>query len=299
MLKIGVANRDPNAYHGGDNIQINAMIKALEMKGVFCHQPLEFKPNWSNYDVVHAYHLNFSWSNIIYNNIWEQNKPYFITAIFYPSTDLGSSAEQMKAYVEGALFTVVQSDWEKQELIEITGATESKIRVIPNGVESSFIVYPPHYEINCEDKTRENVITVTAREGDKNSYLVQKVCAELNIPYVNISGFKLKREELPDIYRKSRVFVNASDSERMSLTTHEALASYCKVISTEFNRGNQWFPGLVTCNPSNYHDLKSKINFAYRATQWCYLPNDFAASLTWDIAAERYLECFRESQLEF
>lgn len=295
IMKIGIANRDPKAYQGGDNIQIDYLCKALSFKGVDCHQPLAFKPNWSEFDVVHAYHLNFSWSNIIYENIWEQKKPYFITAIFYPTAELGSTSDQMMKYVNRSLFTVVHSTWEKEELLAVTGCNENKIRIIPNGVGSEFVGCPPN--LDCDHGDREYVITVTARDGDKNSKIVKNICEELSIPYLNICNYS--HDQMPEIYKSSKVFVNASESERMSLTTHEALAAYCKVISTEFNRGNEWFPCLITCNPTNYNDLKYKIKYAYQSSQWCYIPNEYAANLRWDVVAERYLQCLKESQLEF
>ena len=115
-MKIAIANRDPNAYPGGDLVQIAALRKEFEELGLSIEWPLyPMKPSFSNYDLVHAYHLNFGWSNIIFTNIWEQNKPYFITAIFYPTTELGSSEEQMREYVNRSLFTVVHSNWEKSE----------------------------------------------------------------------------------------------------------------------------------------------------------------------------------------
>lgn len=286
-MKIAIANRDPNAFPGGDLVQIEELNKEFNNLGIEISWPREaMRPNFSNYDLIHAYHLNFSWSNIIYTNIWSQNKPYIITSIFYPTTNLGSSADDMKEYVNRSLFTVVHSEWEKSELLDITKCNESKIRIIPNGVGIEF-----HQDFNDETK-RQNVITVTARDGDKNSFLVKELCEELNIPYINISG--KSREEMPEIYKKAKVFVNASGSERMSLTTHEALASHCRVVSTKYNRGNQWFPQLVECDPDNREDLKYKIELAYNSPYWSYLPNVAARNLTWKNTAKEYQRCLQE-----
>lgn len=285
-MKIAIANRDPNAYPGGDLVQIAALRKEFEELGLSIEWPLyPMKPSFSNYDLVHAYHLNFGWSNIIFTNIWEQNKPYFITAIFYPTTELGSSEEQMREYVNRSLFTVVHSNWEKSELLDITHCDESKIRIIPNGVEKEFVS-----EVN-DEYSRSGVITVTARDGDKNTDLVEKACKELNIPYSNIS--KVDRSAIPLIYKLAKVFVNASSSERMSLTTHEALASHCRVVSTKYNRGNEWYPQLVTCDPADYEDLKYKIELAYNSPYWSYLPNVAARELTWENTAKEYLKWIR------
>lgn len=282
-MKIAIANRDPLTYPGGDLIQIAALIEALKPLEIYEEWPMGFRPNFSKYDLVHAYHLNFSWSNIIYTNIWEQNKPYFITGIFYPQDDLGSTAEQMREYVNRSLFTVIHSNWEKSELLDITKCDESKIRVIPNGVSREFCS-----AIN-DEYDRSGVITVSARDGDKNTSLVKQICSELNIPYTNIYG--KNPYEMPNIYKSAKVFVNASSSERMSLTTHEALAAHCRVVSTKYNRGNEYFPGLITCDPDDYEDLKYKIQLAHNSPYWAYLPNVFARELTWENTAKEYQKC--------
>lgn len=279
-MRIAVTNRDRDAFPGGDTVQIDALIKAInKIEGFYTDWPLGFKPDFSSYDLVHAYHLNFEWCHIMYNTIWEQNKPYIITSIFYPVDNLGSNFEKIKEYVDKSIFTVVQSRWEGYELLDLTHCNPNKILVIPNGVSEEFIS-------NSLDN-RESVITVAIRDGDKNTEIVEKACKELNIPYKAI--FDKPYRNMPDIYKSAKVFVNASGSERMSLTTHEALAANCRVISTRWNRGNEWFPELVLCDALNdYENLKEKIKEAYFSETWNYEPNEAARKLTWDETAKKY-----------
>lgn len=282
-MRIAVTNRDRDAFPGGDVILIDAWIKAVnKVERFYTDWPLGFRPDFSSYDLVHAFHVNFEWCHVMYDTIWKQNKPYIITAIFYPVGNLGSNFEEIKEYVDKSVFTVINSRWEGYELLDLTHCNPAKLLVIPNGVSEEFID-------NSDPINREGVITIAAREGDKNSDIIKQICKELNIPYTPICGFERPRHKISEIYKQSKVFVNASGSERMSLTTHEALASNCRVVSTRWNRGNEWFPKLVLCDALNdYEDLKDKIKQAYFSEEWDFTPNNAAKKLTWDEMAKKY-----------
>jgi glycosyltransferase involved in cell wall biosynthesis len=126
--------------------------------------------------------------------------------------------------------------------------------------------------------------------GDKNMSIVAGICDELGIVCDTVTG--VPHKELPAIYAKHKVFVNASGSERMSLTIGEALCAGCRVLATTENRGNEHYPGLVTFNPTgdlSRAALKGLIRGAIFMPhdEWIWRPNDAARKLTWDSVAKQ------------
>jgi glycosyltransferase involved in cell wall biosynthesis len=91
------------------------------------------------------------------------------------------------------------------------------------------------------------------------------------------------------------VFVHSSPDDRMSLTVGEALCSGCRVISSDRDRGNEWFPGLKSCDPEDEDALFQWIGMAWRSEQWDWRPNERAREMTWEAAARQWLRVYEEA----
>lgn len=124
----------------------------------------------------------------------------------------------------------------------------------------------------------------------KNSDLVASVCQELNVPYSYVTG--VPHEQLPEVYMAAKVFVNASQSERMSLTIAEALCSNCRVLATKLNRGNSWYPGLKTFDPQDRTELQRLLAEACFGPVWDFTPNKAAMTWTWDVVARMLQDAY-------
>jgi hypothetical protein len=140
---------------------------------------------------------------------------------------------------------------------------------------------------------RSGIIAVSARgDSDKNIPLLRKICESDSLNLQVATDWS--RQKLANDLRYYKVFVNASGSERMSLTIGEALCAGCRVLATNQNWGNSHYPGLVTFDPKDEIHLEHMIRFALTSPDWDYRPNAAARCLTWDFVAEKLEGVYRE-----
>lgn len=287
-MKVAILNRQRAAFPGGDLVQIDATIEALSRRNIEAeYAPEGWTVDWlRGFDLVHMFHISFGWSVYNYERTIESNVPYVVTPIFYPAVNLGASVRQMRNILRDAerILPFSQAEWDEMtDVLHITRAEASSLfpqaTPIPNGTD-------PVFHGSDDLAGRSGVIAVVARTGDKNTHLVRNVCRDLDVQFTEVCGVE-SREELAGIYKRAAVFVNASTSERMSLTTGEALCAGCRVIDTVHNRGRVWYGrGLVTIDPTNSQRLRQAIQSAFTYVDWDYSPNRAARRLTWDLVAE-------------
>lgn len=292
-MRVAFLNRQRSTHPGGDLTQIDATMHALTVRGIECeYAPEGWSLDWlRTFDLAHVFHLNFGWSTYNWSRCVEAGVPYVLTPIFYPQTDLGADAHVMRGGLFHACYVTPNSPREYEELIATLGIQPIETfdyppaLPIPNSTDRMFAGLPTI-------EGRRGVICVTPREGDKNTLVVQTVCRDLGLPYRCVTGVT-SRDELARIYRSALVFVNPSLSERMSLTTGEALVAGCRVIDTVHNRGNSWYgTGLVKVDP-NPHTYQEWINTAYFSRDWDYSPNKAASRLTWSVVADQLVRVYR------
>lgn len=308
-MRVAFLNRDRHSHPGGDIIQIDATIAALSRIGIEAvYLPHDCTAaDLAAFDLCHLFHCNFNWSLENWIKTIRAAKKYVLTPIFYP-THFEIIPPDVEAIVGEAEFILPFSVAEGRELEKaITSFSPPPMIPIPNGTDEAF--HAPNATME-----REGVLCVAAREGDKNTDRVERICKNLGIPFTLACG--VPHSEMPAIYKRHRVFLNASDSERMSLTIGEALCAGCRVLATNHNRGNEWYPNLYTLDPEDKH-LPMCLRYAYQGNRnwltdsfaeilgddpndyekWDYTPNEAARKLTWDSVAMRlakvYQECLR------
>ena len=293
-MRLAILNRERSAYPGGDLNTIDDLTAALKEFDVECTlmqgwwKPKELKA----FDLVHVRHCNFSWSQYNFDGARESGVPYVVTPMFYPRLDLGMDADDIRAALEGAVAVLPQSWREWDEIQELCGGrnrVEARyVEAIPNGTDPRF-----HAPNANGGTSRRGVLCVTARAGDKNVRLVEDACMRLGLPYKVCSS--IPHAMMPLVYKQFRVFVNASDSERMSRTVGEALVAGCRVLAPKGNRGNEWYgKGLHMVDPADPAGMQEAIDYAYRAPSWDYAPNERARGLTWRATARRMSEVLKE-----
>lgn len=254
------------------------------------HECFNLYGEWSpeslhEYDVVHIQHCNLTWSK---DNWWKtlaSRRPYVVSPIFYPTDALGMAYDEMRAMFENASAVCPLSFREAWEITTLTGFS-GPFHVIPHGTEERFHCVR---DITTSDYSYEFVMCANAR-GQKGESLVEKVCERLGLPFRYVTG--VPHEKLHLLYRQARVFVHSSPDDRMSLTVGEALCSGCRVISSDRDRGNEWFPGLKACNPESEQELEAYIGMAWRSEQWDWRPNERAREMTWEVAARKWLKVY-------
>lgn len=285
-MRIAFLNRGRDVYPGGDVIALDATMNALRKRGVEC-----IETGWDvdrlrgeSFDLAHIFHCNFSWSWGNFEAVALKAKlPYVLTPIYYPGLLAGISRSQITELLTTAKYILPFSRLEQDEIrADWFPTRNSKWEIIPNGTGLEF-----HYSKLEEPLVgRHGVLCVAARHGDKNVDLVAGLCAELGFEFRCATD--IEHSKLPAIYKRYRVFVNASGSERMSLTVGEALCAGCRVLSSQGNRGNEHYPGLVTfqtMGEGHRRTLKTLIKEAYMRADWDWRPNEAARKLTWDAVA--------------
>lgn len=287
MSRIAFLNRAPSAYPGGDILSIADLTEALAHLG---EEATYVYGNWTPddlkaFDIVHIRHMNFSWSVFNVEQTLTSGVPYVLTPIFYPTLNLGAGLKQMVGAVKHASAILPFSPYEWGEMQETLGVTHENLSFVPNGTSRAF-----HAPDVGTDIDRAFVVTASIRgEDSKGCRDVVKACQEAHLPCEVVTDVPYER--MPEVYRRARVFVNASDSERMSRTIGEALCSGCRVLATKHNRGNWWYGnGLVEIDPER--DLATAIPYAYNAEVWDYTPNALARNLTWDMVARQLVDVY-------
>lgn len=293
-MKIAILNRSRESHPGGDVIAIDCTIAALNNIGI---DATYITDPWDAamllpYDLVHIYHCNFNWSRDNFVKTWESGRPYVLTPTFYPDASLGMEPHEVDHACRLAEMLLPFSSREAIEL-QRWMTHHTPVRIIPNGTLRCFHA-PNADNPPLGTPEREGVLTVAAREGDKNCDKVRAACRLADIPYFHASG--IPHAEMPGVYKSYRLFVNASESERMSLTTGEALCSGCRVLDTRANWGNEHYHNIATMNPLlPVEEMAEVIGMAYHQRDWCYDPNDDARALTWSAVAHAYSEVYAEA----
>lgn len=280
-MKVAFLNRG-RVHPGGDLIALDATVEALRRLGVEC-----VETGWDRqamasggFDLAHIFHCDFDWSKGNYEAVQAVGLPYVLTPIYYGfyGTHAAPILDNAKAILP----------FSQLEAGELPCGNRKRITVIPNGTDKEFF-----YWHDSVDGRVRRVLCVSARgKSDKNAEVVERICKRNGYKFVCATD--LTREDLATYYKASSVFVNASPSERMSLTIGEALCAGCRVLATKHNWGNEWYPGLVTFDPTDEIKLEHLIRWAINSASWDYRPNEAARQLTWDWVASKIKAVYEE-----
>lgn len=286
-MKVAFLSREPSVYPGGDVLSIVDLMEALRPLGVEAEYIYgHWSPNdLERFDLVHIRHVNFSWSKINFDGVIKSGKPYVVTPCFYPSAQLGATKEMMWKWLSNAKAILPFTNKEMEVMREFFGWSGSKVKVIPSGTHLRF-----HHS---ENQIRSGVLVVSPRLGSKNEAIVQEIVKELGLPLVMAT--RVPHVLMPAVYAHSLVFVNASESDRMSRTIGEALCAGCRVLATTENWGNEWYgEHLAVISPMSPELMRESIYHTYYGKEWDYSPNAEARKLTWASVAEQVKKAYEE-----
>lgn len=288
-MRVAFLNRGRDAFPGGDAIALDATMDALRKRGHVADEIGWVAEKLRDYDICHLMHSNFNWAFGGYKAILEAQKPYVLTPIYYPGPLLcGISLVDLTDTVRGAERLLPFS---QKECSVIRGDIlfSTPVTVLPNATDRQF-----HAPDGREHQSTLDVICVSARgDSDKNIPMLRRILGRVCGDNFTVAT-GLSRSDLADAYRRHRVFVNASESERMSLTIGEALCAGCRVLATDQNWGNSHYPGLVTFDPTDELHLEHLVRWVLTSKNWDYRPNAAARCLTWDWVAEKLETVYRE-----
>jgi glycosyltransferase involved in cell wall biosynthesis len=291
-MKIILANRDERGHLGGDAIQLRGYQRALQDLGhstEYTHGQLYANPNeYKYYDEMWSLHSNFDWAYWPFQKAKAARIKFRWFPIFYKGVHVNITNEQiqeMAEYASDIYFLSSQEQREFHEELSMLKATSSynptKEHVIPNGIDDTIFnttgaKYP---------SPTDYVISTGRFAGEKGFHHIIKACKKLDIPVVIIGANwdNDYRDEIKRIWDKASVleqmdqqhvamylraantYVCAAQNERNNLALIEGIACGAKPISSDGNRGNQFFPGINTVPFGNEQSLIEAIKTVYSA----------------------------------
>jgi glycosyltransferase involved in cell wall biosynthesis len=276
VMKIALCNRDPKSHVGGDVIQVYGYIKALKKLGHDAEYIHALDFDASKYDEIWLHHINFGWTGRQYQSAIKANVPYRVFAVFYPDLRSDMTIGLMHEVMKGAKSVYCFSDNEANDLKH--EFSDINPIIIRNGVDKDI------FNTNgAVDSERSGVLSIGRYEKFKGHKIVLEACKDLGLPvtvvgsigdwgyfrecqnvgYGNVVLEVFDQKELAEkYYKKSRVVVCASSSERSNLTILEGAACGATPLDSVYNRAHvqNWF---YFSDPLNFDKFKQDLKYVY------------------------------------
>ena len=222
--------------------------------------------------------------------------------------------QQRQAIIDWATVYLPNARVNAQYLHEAFGMDVSRAVVVPNGVREIFFEASP--EAFAEKYgLRDFVLCVGRVESKKNQLSLVAAMRGTGIPLVivgrpNPEAYRqlcrryaddnvrfidsLSEEELASAYAAAKVHALVSWIELPGLTTLEAGAAGCNIVTTdrgsppEYLRGMAWY-----CEPGRVESIRAAVLAAYEAPRSEEVRRQLRQHCTWRLAAERTVEGYR------
>lgn len=241
-------NRDPKAWIGGDQIQLDKTREALEKLGVetrFSSLNIADPEDIVDVDIVHCFNFSMPWTKY---QIWNAKKlkKKVVCSMIYHETDQFISYETQQAMIDELDYCIFLTEGEVFRALRHLKIPLEKIKIIPNGIESWWfneVIPAPQFD----------VLTVGRMDGTKGQVAVAQACKKLGLTYFCI-GEKgseteelqrlrvtviepLSHEKLKPYYAACKIYALASKNEVMPLTVMEAGTQAKNIVLTS---GCEW-----------------------------------------------------------
>ena len=222
----------------------------------------------------------------------------------------------VKQVIRGAKRLLPNSHSEYQRLLKAYGISQ-EFTVIPNGIDPD--VFEERKELDPEmEKFKDAVISVGQITPVKNQhnmiealsktdypvYLIgspssnakkyYKKCQELAGDNIHFISF-VPQQELAKIYQNSRVHVLTSWFETTGLVSLAAAYMGCAIVVTPKGDQPEYFESYAHyCEPDDQQSIIDAVNEAYKSGPNDSLREKIKAEYTWQQAAEKTLQAYRE-----
>lgn len=265
-MKVALYNRNHKDWIGGDAIQLEETLKQLIKLGVdaeYCYGDIDVR----KYDLIHVFSINFKWTEDVYRQCIEMNKPFIISAIFYPEEHY-ASFKTMERIMSHARKVIALSYPEVEEMTKLCNLDLNKSIVVPNGVDSDLF----------KPRVSSHYALVVGRLTDRNKGIGIAVgsCKALGYPIVYIGDDSdtqesklvhdyatcyhgISQEEVAEIYSHARIYICPSLSERQSLSVIQAASCKVPIVDSKFNRGNSLIRNTIISDPLNIQQFMGDI----------------------------------------
>jgi len=340
-MKIGfIAPNSIAAVNGG--LRTQALFTAKHLKELDVE--VVFISPWDDIsqldiDIFHVFSASMENFGIV-SRLREQNKKIILSPVLYSnrkasnirtllkieeklaSVSLGISSEfAQKKQICGKADLILPNTHAEAELInKAFTISNSKIQVVPNGVEKRFLDSDPtlfEKKMGLKDfvlfvgqasAPRKNVISLLEVFKDLNEKLViigdfsnseySRKCLSLadRNPNVHlINTLEHNSELLSSAYAACKVFVLPSQFETPGISAMEAGLAGSNIVITEVGGSTDYFKDYANyVSPYSITSIKKGIQDALKKEKSQHLKNHLVENFTWDKIAEQTLSQYKK-----
>lgn len=280
---------------GGDSVQLPATVAGLTAAGVDAALSLEMHPCLDEFDLVHVFNLMRADEAVIQaDNARYQGRPVVATPIYWDRLEAESDPilwrrwpgeQRLRQKVLTTAAAILVGAPGEGEALERDFALQVPWRTVPLGVQTPVHRDPePFVRIHG---MRDFVLCVARIAPHKNQLGLIRALAGLSIPLVFIGQVhdpeyyqecvrhadrntlflgSVEETMLWSAYAAARVHAMPSWRELPGLTSAEAAASGCHVVSTCRGTARDYLgEGAWYCDPSDPDEIRRSVLAAYHA----------------------------------
>jgi len=303
-MRILFTNRNPDAWLGGDVLKMMNFKKHIETLGHEVVFSFMLNEDFSQFDIVHTFGINFPWAYQTYVQASMHNKKLVVSSIFFDT--VGSKA-QVKEIIDYASAIVVFSDKERDKIKETIGLPDSydgKFFNIFNGVDKVFY---------SENKKRDiDVLCVGSFHPRKQQKLVCEICEDMGIVphfvgtqhdqqyYQRCTKYKfeyhgrMEQNDLIKLYERTKVVVQPSIIDPFPNTLLEGGMAGCNIVCTNNNYIPEDVPNIFYCDPHTKDSVTKAISDALITDPTPELREFLNSKYSWDIAARKKIKLYKK-----
>ena len=296
---------------GGDSRQMLKSVEYLRKLGVEAHINAGDITDFSSYDIVHLFNLASMGETYKYYKIAKSYKKNIVLSPLYWDRTLYykyiNNIENLKLWERCSAYRkeivkgwklIFPNSYMEAELLRKQIYHRGNYVVIYNGVEV-ISDETPLYNLKDRYHLDSYVLCVGRICVMKNQLVLAKICNELNIPLVLIGNIKDKayldaclKFKGTLYYRFASLHVLPSFIEAPGMSSLEAAASGCKIVSTNQGSAYEYFQdGALYCNPYDEASIYETVKKGIKAKKDCKFKNVIREKFTW----EKYTKDLYES----
>ncbi|MCT4621486.1 MAG: glycosyltransferase [Marinisporobacter sp.] len=310
----------------GDSIVLQNLRKNLMNLNVRVDVCTDNRINLKNYDLIHIFNtIRVGESYEFLKNAREKDKKVILTPIYWDLSNyfkitkqkekLGywEKNEKKRKYLFDHCYMYIPHCRGEAKLIVKNYQPSSKFYIAPYGVDTKFLMGEKHYlkskyglddYILCvgrihHQKNQLNLIRALSKEkvplvfvGSINDKSYFKSCVKegnKNILFLD----KIKREELPSIYKSAKVHVLPSWIEYPGLASLEAGIAGCNVVTTDIGSTKEVFKEFVRyCKPHSCESIYEETMNAFESSKNNSLKDFIIENYTWMKSTEKLKEIY-------
>lgn len=276
--------------------------KHIEGQGVAVEFSFEFNIDYTHFDIIHTFGVNFIWSYLCYKNAKLYNKPLIVSPIFFSGVGNKNNVIEILDYASGI---IVFSEKEIEAINEWTEKDYSdKCHIIVNGVDEIFFSDNNERTIDVlqvgsfHPRKQQHVVCQACNElgivptfaGTKHDFEYYNKCERYNINYIG----KLDHDALAVKYSEAKIVIQPSLVDPFPNTLLEAGAAGCQFILTKNTYVPDDFPHIRWCDAGNTEQIKRVIGELLGRGRNKKLSKYIRRTFNWDEQARKTIKLYEQ-----